>query len=92
MTHTVCFENYELQVEVTRCLVVPPNPATWDSDLDYYGYSEMEFDVVSGISYDEFGDNPKDISLDECKTISDQYAETIEEKLWDQIDSENGDY
>ena len=34
--------------------VVPPNFSTWDSDLDYYGYSEIVCVNEDGI-YDNFG-------------------------------------
>lgn len=32
--------------EVNHYLKVPPNPYTWDSDLDYYGYEEIEYTLV----------------------------------------------
>lgn len=88
MSRTVCIDQYELQVEITRCLVVPPNPHTWDSDYDYYGYQEMEFEVVSGLVYDENGDNPADLGRNGCAAVAEQYAEQIEEQLWTQLDAE----
>ncbi len=30
---------------------VAGNPNTWDSDLDYYGYEEMEWDVLDRKGY-----------------------------------------
>lgn len=88
MSRTVCFDQYELQVEITRCLVVPPNPGTWDSDLDYYGYQELEFEVVSGLAYDEDGENPENLGRNGCAAVAEQYAEEIEQKLWDQLNDE----
>lgn len=34
------------KVELTRCFVQPPLGPQCDSDLDCYGYSEIEFDVL----------------------------------------------
>ena len=91
MSRTVCFDQYELQVEIIHCKVVPPNPNTWDSDWDYYGYQEMEFEVVSGLVYDEDGENPQDLGRNGCAAVAEQYAEEIEQKLWDQLEDERED-
>lgn len=88
MSRTVCLDQYELQVEITHCKVVPPNPNTWDSDWDYYGYQEMEFEVVAGLVYDEDGDNPEDLGRNGCAAVAEQYAEEIERDLWIQLDVE----
>ncbi|WP_330113955.1 hypothetical protein SA496_14375 [Pseudomonas sp. JS3066] len=88
MNRTVCLDQYELQVEITRCMVVPANPHTWDSDWDYYGYQEMEFEVVSGLIYDEHDENPQDLGRNGCAAVAEQYAEAIEQKLWDQLNDE----
>lgn len=53
MTYTVSIEQYELKVKITHMEVVEGNSSSWDSDWDYYGYREMEFEVVSGLVYDE---------------------------------------
>ncbi len=34
------------QIEVTHFVVVPPDPGCTSSDMDYRGYSEIEFDVM----------------------------------------------
>lgn len=39
------------QVNVTRCVTVAPDYSTWDSDIDYYGYSEVEYDVYDRKGY-----------------------------------------
>lgn len=92
MTYLVCFDQYELQVEIICCLVFPPNRSTWPSDLDYHGYQEMEFEVVSGIAYDEEGENPEELDKNGCAAVADLHAETIEEKLWAQLEDEGGDH
>ena len=32
---------------VTHIVVKSPNYSSWDSDVDYYGYREVEFDVLN---------------------------------------------
>lgn len=90
MSRTVCIEQYTLEVEITSCVSVAPNHSTWDSDWDYYGYQEMEFEVVSGVSEDEDG-NETDLGSSDCAAVARQYAEAIEEKLWDQLADEADD-
>lgn len=90
MSKTVCIEQYELEVEITSCVSVAPNHSTWDSDLDYYGYREMEFEVVSGLVEDEDG-NQADLGRNGCAAVAEQYAEEIEQKLWDQLEDERDD-
>lgn len=87
MSRTVCIEQYTLEVEITSCVSVAPNHSTWDSDWDYYGYQEMEFEVVSCVSEDEDG-NETDLESSDCAAVASQYAEAIEEKLWDQLADE----
>lgn len=88
MSRTVCIEQYELQVEITHCKVVPGDRSTWASDYDYYGYVEMEFEVVSGLVYDENGDNPQDLGRNGCASVAEMYAEEIEQHLWVQLEAE----
>lgn len=33
-------------IGVKQCLVVPGDPATWDSDWDYHGYDDIDYDVL----------------------------------------------
>ena len=55
MTYEVIVEGFVLQVEVTNCESIPPNPNSWASDWEFYGSRELEFVVVSGITYDADG-------------------------------------
>lgn len=41
-----------VDVVVTSFVSVKPNSSTWDSDWDYYGYEELEFDVESVVGFD----------------------------------------
>ena len=90
MSRTVCIEQYTLEVEITSLTVVKGNSSTWDSDWDYYGYREMEFEVVSGIAEDEDG-NETDLGQNGCAAVAEQYAEEIEDALWNQLENERDD-
>lgn len=66
---------------------VPADPNTWDSDYDFYGYKEMEFIVEFGIDWQE--DGSEVILTDEqLKELQNEYAELIEEKLWEELDNQ----
>jgi len=90
MSKTVCIEQYELEIEITSCVSVAPNHNCRDSDWDYYGYREMEFEVVSGVEYDEDG-NETELGRNGCAAVAERYAEEIEQKLWDQLADEADD-
>ncbi|MNR54529.1 hypothetical protein D3C85_1747300 [compost metagenome] len=66
-------------------------PSTWDSDWDYYGYRELEFEVVAGLEYDAEDENPQTLGANGCAAVAEQYAEEIEQKLWDQLEDEKDD-
>ena len=51
MSKTVCIKQYELEVEITSCVSVAPNHSSWDSDWDYYGYTEVEMDLLDRKGY-----------------------------------------
>ena len=91
MSRTVCIDQYTLEVEITSCVDVPGDSSTWDSDWDYYGYREIEFEVVGGVIEDEDG-NEIDLESSDCAAVAEQYAEVIEEKLWNQLADEADDY
>jgi hypothetical protein len=38
-------------VGVTTFFIKAPDYDTWDSDLDYYGYEEIEFDILDRKGY-----------------------------------------
>ncbi|NMZ77523.1 hypothetical protein HBO32_30975 [Pseudomonas nitroreducens] len=90
MTYTVSIEQYELTVKITYIVDVKGDRSTWDSDWDYYGYREMEFEVISGLVYDE-DNNTEDLGANGCAALAEKYAEFIEEELWLQVDDERDD-
>lgn len=86
MTYEVIVEGFVLEVEVTNCENTPPWPGTWNSDWDFYGSRELEFVVLSGITYDANGAR-KVVPSYECFQVGQLYAKQIEVDLWRQIDS-----
>lgn len=86
MIYEVIVEGFVLQVEVTSCENTTPNPNSWASDWDFWGSRELEFIVVSGITYDADGVR-MDGSGYECCQAGQLYEKQIEAELWRQIDS-----
>ena len=86
MTYEVIVEGFVLQVEVTNCENTPPNPRSWASDWEFQGSRELEFVVVSGITYDADGIR-MDAPANELAEAAEQYTSQIEAELWHQIDS-----
>ena len=86
MKFEIDLDEYRLSVEVTHCEVVEPDYRCRDSADDYYGYSELEFTVASGIVFDEDG-NDTDLGRNGCAAVADEHAELIEELLWKAIDA-----
>lgn len=81
MSRTVCIEHYTLEVEIT-CFTAgrrgvysgPPEHCYPDEP------PEMEFEVVSGVTEDEDG-NEEILGRNGCAAVAEQYAEEIEQKL-----------
>ena len=86
MYQEVIVEGFVLQVEVTHCVNEPPCPGTWSSDWDAQGCRELEFKVLSGITYDDDG-----IRMDAdplgLQLVALQYGRQIETALWFEIDA-----
>ncbi|MDH0157322.1 hypothetical protein [Stutzerimonas stutzeri] len=85
MRFEIDLDEYRLAVEVTHCLDVKPDYRSWDSADDYYGYREMEFEVISGSVFDEDG-NETELGRNGCAGVAEQYAEDIEDRLWTLIE------
>ncbi|MGF6282288.1 hypothetical protein ABH908_000228 [Pseudomonas frederiksbergensis] len=83
---TIEAEACVLQCEVTSMLVAEASPSAWSSDWDAEGYRELEFQVLSGIVFDEQGE-PSDLGRNGCAEMADRYAEFIEEQIWQQYDA-----
>lgn len=84
MEHEVIVEGFVLQVEVTHCENIAPCFNAWNSDWDFYGSRELEFKVLSAITYDEKGARQKVFEYD---SLAQQYGRQIETALWVEIDA-----
>ncbi|QKV66496.1 hypothetical protein HUW52_27465 [Pseudomonas sp. 43A] len=84
MEHEVIVEGFVLQVEVTRCENIAPCLNAWNSDWDFYGSRELEFKVLSAITYDDEGVRQKVFGYD---SLAQQYGKQIETALWVEIDA-----
>jgi hypothetical protein len=62
-------EDVSCFILVQHYLKVPPDPYTWDSDWDYYGYEEIEYTLL-----DE-ENNELDVDIDD----------SIDEKIMNEI-------
>lgn len=90
MEYNVSLDGYDLVVKVHSFTDVKPNHSTWDSDWDYYGYSEIEFEVIAGTETDEDG-NETEITKGQLADVQEEHSELIEEKLWAKLER-NADY
>jgi hypothetical protein len=71
---------YDVEVEVTHWLNVKGDSSTWDSDWDYYGYTELDFDIVSVLRYDGINDKQSKVSdIPEC--LDDELKDKIEQVM-----------
>lgn len=86
MNYEIIVEEFVLQVEVTYCDNRPPQPNNRDSDWDCMGTRELEFKVLSGITYDDDGVR-MDVRAYDCLVAGRKHAKQIELSLWQQIDS-----
>jgi hypothetical protein len=59
---------HEAIAQVDTFVDVPGNPGSWDSDMDFYGYTEIEWHLI-------------DPELDEIVRKDQKQHERIEEKL-----------
>ena len=90
MEYEVSLDGYDLMVKVHSAVNVKLNHSTWDSDWDYYGYSEIDFEVIAGIATDDDG-NETEMTKDQLADVQDEHGELIEEKLWEEL-REDQDY
>ena len=86
----VSLDGYDLVVKVHSVADVKPNHSTWDSDWDYYGYREIDFELIAGTETDEDG-NETEMTKDQLADVQEEQGELIEEKLWEEL-REDQDY
>jgi hypothetical protein len=81
-THEIQVNNktYSIQVDVTL-FVKPPDYSTWDSDYDYYGYTEIrDIKIINIFTEDENGEIGETIEV-QYSQLSKQVQKEIDTAL-----------
>lgn len=77
MTFEISIADYTLEIDVTHFFVQPPQTNA-DSDWDYQGYTEIEYQVLSGIGWDEELESDKVLTASDIESIVDKYDDEIQ--------------
>lgn len=85
MIHEVIVEGFVLQVDVTHCINEPPQPNNRESDWDCMGTRELEYTLLSGITYDDDGIRV-DCTGSELREALSLHDAQIRTALWHEID------
>ena len=87
-SHEIELEDLSLSVEVTHVVNQPADPTCRDSDVDFYGYKELEFIIRSGQEYTE-DQQVFELTPLRLEEIGDTHRELIEEKLWEILEKQD---
>lgn len=80
MKTTVSLDNIILTCDVHSYIKKSPDFNSWESDVDYHGYEDLEFTVESALELDEDG-IPFDLSSKEIdKLMADEWFVKMVEK------------
>ena len=88
---TVYIDDYVITVRITYYVVVPPwkgSAQTCDNDMDFYGYTDMEYDIIE-ISHEESGANKTGDDMDLPDEIS---RSELDELIHKEIKEAKDDY
>jgi hypothetical protein len=85
---------YEVLVNVSRYENVKGNPNTYDSDMDYYGYIDLDWDIVRVTCTNEDGGEwiVDDIDSELNDEQIELFNEYVTDKLIELIEEEIRDY
>ena len=73
MRYEIGIENIILTCDIHSYIKKFPDFSSWESDVDYYGYEDLEFTVESALELDEDG-IPYDLSSKEIdKLMADEW-------------------
>lgn len=77
MTFEISIADHTLEIDVTHFFLQQPQ---WnaDNDQDYYGYTDIEYQVLSGIGWDEELEVDKVLTASEIESIVDKYDDEIQ--------------
>ena len=87
MEHEIVVEGFVLQVEVTHCVNEPPCYGSTNSDWDAQGDRELEFKILSAVSYDDDGVRMTSSPQWSTASLAHHYRQQIEVALWYEIDA-----
>ena len=89
MKQIVEIDNIILTCDVHSYIKKSPDFNSWESDLDYYGYEDLEFTVENALELDEDG-IPYDLSSTEIdKLMADErFVKLVEKELIKIIEAE----
>lgn len=87
MEHEIVVEGFVLQVEVTHCVNEPPCPGSSNSDWDAQGERELEFKILSAVTYDDDGVRMTCSREWSFASLTHHYRKQIELALWHEIDA-----
>ena len=75
---------FGITVTITDYVRVEPNSSTWDSDIDYYGYEELNWDIIKVVCVDENGHESLVADIDSVLSDEeiDKMDDCITEKLY----------
>lgn len=80
MRQIVEIDNIILTCDIHSYIKKSPDFSSWESDVDYYGYEDLEFTVESALELDEDG-IPYDLSSIEIdKLMADEWFVKLVEK------------
>ena len=80
MRYEVAIDNIILTCDIHFYIKKSPDFNSWESDVDYYGYEDLEFTVESALELDEDG-IPYDLSSTEIdKLMADEWFVKLVEK------------
>ncbi len=80
MKHILEIDNIILTCDIHSYIKKSPDFNSWESDLDYYGYEQLEFTVESALELDEDG-IPYELSSNEIdKLMADEWFVKLVEK------------
>jgi hypothetical protein len=85
---------YEVLVNVSRYENVKGNPNTYDSDMDYYGYIDLDWDIVRVTCTNEDGGEwiVDDIDSELNDEQIEEFNEYVTDNLIQMIAEEERDY
>jgi hypothetical protein len=81
ITHECLSDNRELTIKVLVENIVRNSGGSYDSDWDFKGYTDFDFDIIEAI---EVIDNEEYLVMTECLLVDDDYdkiADQIEEMI-----------